>query len=197
MKKIGLSLRVEEHEYSNERRDAIDQSWYSFFRSCGFLPVLLPNDLELTKLLINDFRMDGVVLSGGNTLASLGGSAPERDALENWLIKNSIQTKLPLFGVCRGMQVIQSYFGVELKKITGHVNKSHDLNFLYEKIHVNSFHDFGSTKTVIDLNVDARASDNIIEAVSHINLPIKGIMWHPERDTTPSKINIDLFKAHF
>ena len=49
-----------------------------------------------------------MVLTGGNDLAALGGDAPERDATENALLDAAESRRLPVIGVCRGMQVIQA-----------------------------------------------------------------------------------------
>ena len=41
---------------------------------------------------------------------SYNGDAEKRDLLEKKLLKHAIKTKIPLVGVCRGMQIIQDFF---------------------------------------------------------------------------------------
>lgn len=46
----------------------------------------------------------------------------------------------------------------------------------------NSYHRYGARVTTAELAVTAVAEDGVIEAVAHRGLPIRGIMWHPERE---------------
>src|SRR4051794_1078732 len=112
-------MRVDVQENIKERRDAIDQRWHQFLNVCGFQPILLPNQ-ESSLELVRELDLQGILLTGGNSLSQLGGNAPERDALETSLVKYAIDTKKPLMGVCRGMQVIQNFFKVSLESIEGH-----------------------------------------------------------------------------
>jgi len=190
---VGLTLRVDVHSSINERRDAIDQRWYYFLKQCGLFPVLLPNFIDSIKL-ISELNLVGIVLTGGN---SIRGDAPERDALENNIMQYVIEKTIPLFGVCRGMQVIQSFYGAKLEKISNHVGVHHKVKFLDQSIEVNSYHDYGSYENISDFDIIAQSKDNIIEAIAHKSLPIKGVMWHPEREKEFSNTDIELFKHHF
>ncbi|HBN23303.1 MAG TPA: gamma-glutamyl-gamma-aminobutyrate hydrolase [Holosporales bacterium] len=196
MKQIALTMRVDEHGGVNERRDAIDQRWYDFLSACNATPILIPNSLSFIKNMCFE-KVSGIILTGGNSLQTLGGSAPERDNVETQLIDIAVERKLPLLGICRGMQVIQQYFGIDLYKVVGHVKIRHDLVYAGTSINVNSFHEWGTTETIDDLDVLARSDGNIIEAISHKTLPISAIMWHPEREETFSSVDITLFQEHF
>lgn len=189
-------MRVVMDSQWGERRDAIDQKWYSFLSICDIFPILLPNAYNMGSML-SSLPLSGVILSGGNSLNSMGGDAPEKDYCETRFLEVAIDHNLPVMGVCRGMQFIQDYFGVKLEKIENHAGSRHDIILDGEVRNVNSYHHYGSTHTTDCLEIVARASDNIIEAISHNTLPIQGIMWHPEREENYHKNDIALFKKHF
>ena len=48
--------------------------------------------------------------------------------LKKELLNLSIRKRIPLLGVCRGMQVINMYFGGNMKKIKGHMNTRHPVS---------------------------------------------------------------------
>ena len=55
-----------------------------------------------------------------------------------------MECKIPIIGVCRGMQIIQNYFGINLFKISGHIKVRHELYYEGKKINVNSYHNYGT-----------------------------------------------------
>jgi gamma-glutamyl-gamma-aminobutyrate hydrolase PuuD len=187
-------MRISTCPETNERRDCIDQRWFNFFHACNLFPILLPNNFTSLQALN---KLDGVVLTGGNSLSCFGGDASERDKLELKICGIAEKKSLPLLGVCRGMQIIQSYYSIELKKIPGHVQQRHNLNFQGKKINVNSYHDYGSKTSCAPLETLAASDDAVIKALRHESLPFLGIMWHPEREVSFSEIDIALFRKHF
>jgi putative glutamine amidotransferase len=122
-----------------------------------------------------------VILTGGGNLVGYGGDAPERDETELVLLRTAMERKLPLMGVCRGMQAIQHFVGVKLVAVSGHVTSSQTIAIDGRRETVNSYHDFGAHSSVPDLEVWATADDGVIKAVRHRGHRVEGIMWHPER----------------
>ena len=53
-----------------------------------------------------------------------------RDKTENYLLNFFISKNKPIFGICRGMQMINNYFGgnVEEKQGKKHVNNDHRIS---------------------------------------------------------------------
>lgn len=196
MRYIGVTMRVDIHSDISERRDALDQRWYRFLKKSNLFPILLPNCEDSFKL-IQKWPLQGILLTGGNSLVESGGNAPERDMFEINLLDCAIEKKIPILGVCRGMQIIQNYFGISLQPIVNHVAVRHKVNYKGVQLEVNSYHNHGTYDTVFKLNVVGVAKDKIIEAIEHISLPIKGIMWHPEREPVFTAHDKQIFKQHF
>ena len=191
-KKIGITLRIENIEKYNEKRDAISHDWVKFLKSSNSIPILIPNNLNNVRQFLDELKLDGFILSGGDNK----GDNIERDYTEKEIIEFSIEKKIPMFGVCRGMQVINDFFGGELNTVkdSSHVAKRHnilltDTNFQKllqsDKIEVNSFHNNIIKKESLGNNLQDFAiseKDNTVEGFFHKDLPIIGVMWHPERE---------------
>ena len=89
--------------------------------SAGGVPVFLPLDVN-PDLYIN--RLDGILMSGGADIhPNLYGEepAPEtykpeplRDEFETALLDAVCEYELPVAGICRGLQMINVYFGGNL-----------------------------------------------------------------------------------
>jgi len=197
MKIIGISQRVDVITEYSERRDAIDQKWLQLCHETGFIPLIIPNHSQTVLALLEQIKFEGFILTGGNNLQAYEGDALERDEVELILLNFAIQNQLPLLGVCRGMQLVQSFFGIPLFKTAGHVNTEHPVFGRNQKWKVNSFHNYGTTKTSSELDVVARAEDGIIESIKHKKYPIHGIMWHPERYSPFKLRDINFVKQIF
>jgi putative glutamine amidotransferase len=191
---IGLTQRVEALPDRHERRDCLDQAWSKLLLDAGFTPVILPNQPAHTETLVRALNLQGVILTGGNDLAGLPGAtnvARERDEFEGNLLTVCTAKRLPVLGVCRGMQMIVRHYGGELKRVENHVCHPHPIvprgvsMPTLPRAEVNSFHGFGVEADALPANliVAGLAPDGTVEAVVHRELPQWGIMWHPERPT--------------
>lgn len=198
---VLFSQRVDVIPSYRERRDCIDQRLVSFLSECGYLPVALPNNEVLIPEYLRIISPKAIVLTGGNSLEKYGGNAPERDKTDNFLIEYSINNDIPLIGICRGMQSILDYFGEDLVNITGHVAVRHSIrsndgkNAFFNR-EVNSFHNQGLYEVKNEnLSVLAKSEDGVLKAIVHRNNPIMGIMWHPERESSLSVLDVNLFRT--
>ena len=197
MKAVAITQRVSVVPAYGERRDCLDQAWTKFLAACGLLPVLLPNVTEAALALCELAGIGGLVLTGGNDLAVLGGDAPERDAVENALLDFAQRRRLPVLGVCRGMQVVQQRFAIPLCRVEGHVAQSQVIRIDGERKEVNSYHRFAAFDSRPPLEVWAVADDGVVKAVRHAAEPITGIMWHPERRAPFAPADVALFRQVF
>lgn len=192
--RIGVIPRVDRHEDRDEERDALDRKLSELLIDAGLLPFILP-----TRGAAEEYvdHLDGVVLSGGNDLASIPAPpgvevdvVPERDALERRMLELSVARSLPVFGICRGMQLMADAYGCALVPVEGHVARRHGLDLVGRdelgiggRDEVNSFHRFAvSPDGVADELVPlALADDGTIEAFRHREHHHAAVMWHPER----------------
>jgi len=147
---------------------------------------------------------DGLLLPGGADInprrygeentASLG-IDEERDEVELRLAAAFIAAGKPIFGICRGHQLINVALGGTLiQHIEGHaaingVDTVHSVrtakeSFLAgvygEHFHVNSSHHQALGRLGSGLSPVQWCGD-IIEAAAHATLPIYTVQWHPER----------------
>lgn len=199
---VAVTQRVLVDPVHGERRDALDQRWPVFLDACGLTAVPVPNNPRLAVAYVRRLEVCGVLLTGGNDLAVLGGDAPERDAAEIALLRLAADG-LPVLGICRGLQLTLDYFGARPAAVSGHVATRHELAFQGRARQVNSYHGYGVTAAAVSalpgqpLEVTAASSDGIVEAVRHRTLPIAGLMWHPERETPFDPADIALFRTFF
>ena len=181
--KIALyTQRVEIVKSYGERRDCADQNIPRFIRACGYLPVPAPNIPTLAEELIRQLNPAGIVLTGGNSLVKYGGDAPERDNKEKRILELALEYEIPVYGFCRGMQVILDYFGCTLEEVKGHAAVRHKVHGSIGMLSVNSFHNQACFNLHEPLETLACTEDGVIEAVCCEEKRILATMWHPERE---------------
>ena len=200
---IGISLRVVENTDYNEKRDALSHDLSQFFEKLGINPLLVPNTIKDISSFLEDMQVEGLFLSGGDNI----GDNQDRDETEQKIINYCLEKKIPLIGICRGMQVINAFFGggIETLENSKHVGDPHSVSlnknaaeFLHtNKLQVNSFHNNVIKQKNLGKNLEpfATANDNTIEGFYHTELPIIGVMWHPER--TPNEENVEIIRKIF
>lgn len=202
MIRVGLTQRVSVVETHGERRDCLDQKWTTLLEDLGYTPVVLPNSIEAVGEYLDALALDAVVLTSGNDLLSVDDPtepAPERDRFEHAVIEHAIDDGLPVLGVCRGLEVVNAYFGGDLTDVVDHVACTHGVELLDgedgldlpNRTDVNSYHDYGIEQSDVgdDLVVLGTAFDGTVELVTHESLPIWGMMWHPERESPSPSID--------
>ena len=133
-----------------------------------------------------------------------------RDEYELELFRRFAERGKPIFGICRGLQLVNVALGGTLRQhIEGHdqiegVDRIHGartdnslLHALYgERFSVNSAHHQAIDRLGTGLRAVAWADDGTIEAVRHGSLPVFAVQWHPERfDREGSALLEALFKS--
>jgi putative glutamine amidotransferase len=160
-------------------------------------------------------QMDGLLLTGGPDVAPefLNQPVPDpsviekdvnpdRDRWELDAIKKAIESGLPIFAICKGLQTLNVALGGTLHlDITGHNlpdQKTHDVQPLrsdrktrHRFGKVNSSHHQAINKLGAGLEVESWcATDDIVEQVKLRDYPFAlGVQYHPER----GKIYDELF----
>lgn len=154
-------------------------------------------------------QCDGLLLPGGGDVASWRyGQAdcgsyppnPEQDQAELALLERFARMKKPVLGICRGMQVINVFFGGTLiqdlpghNALDGDIDRLHGVctapSFLTEicgaRGVVNSSHHQAVDRLGAGLRAVQWAPDGVVEALCHETLPVWGVQWHPERRYGP------------
>lgn len=212
MKPILISARVTEEKSYAEKRSSLAFEYVELLTGIGYLPVPLPanaaaaNAAGASETVEAYFDLDpvGVLLTGGNTVdprlflgegskeaeelaGELSSIYPERDATEYALIRGALDRGLPVLGICRGMQILNCYFGGRVSyNWQGHVAQDHQLvseRFELNGEMTNSYHNDVITgrDLAAPLRALAHTADGIIEAFYHPEEPILGFQWHPER----------------
>ncbi|MBI3928074.1 MAG: type 1 glutamine amidotransferase [Armatimonadetes bacterium] len=182
MRRVGITQRVETVESYGERRDCLDQRWAELLAGLGCLPVPVPNRVD-ARAFVEQLNLEALLFTGGNDL----GAAPERDGTEAALLDEGCRRSLPIVGVCRGLQLVNSHFGGSLRKVAGHVATRHPLSSerAIFSIEVNSYHGYALDRLAPTLEALAWAPDGTVEAAVHREHPIVAVMWHPEREEQP------------
>lgn len=195
--RVAVSQRVDYFSDRDELRDAIDQRLLVLLESQGVIPFPVPNCLSAAGLgkWLETSNVDGVVLSGGNDI----GSQLCRDETERLLFKFGCQAKLPILGICRGMQFLNLMHSGSLRPIFNHAGTTHKItNQINGKTSIrNSFHNFGIDKLGQSLRVTHVSSDDEIEGIRHEFFNHVGIMWHPEREDEVDPDDISILRQVF
>ena len=191
MKRVALTMRVTEAHGHGEMRDSISHEWLTLTHDWDLTPFPVPNLLTSPGEYLDGIAPDILVLTGGDDL----GTTPARDQTERRLLEHAIAAGVPVLGVCRGMQLINDYFGGNLAAIEGHVARPHEIvpargwedHYVPGTI-VNSFHALAIAGDGLGEDLAALAFDKSghIEALHHKTLPLAAVMWHPERAQAPA-----------
>jgi len=211
---IAVSMRTTETPEYRDLRDAISHDWIRLLDEMGVTPILVPNALRDPSTLLSQCDVRGLLLTGGDNLGPLAGEAangaarPARDRTEAALLDASLARGLPVFGVCRGLQVINVYFGGgllrELTPWGSHVNNQHAVQLTdswagqfssRKSVTTNSFHAHGVTLRELAPRLKAFAVANtVVEGLRHDTLPVFAVQWHPERNNPASDLDRALLK---
>lgn len=203
--RVGITQRVELVAAYGERRDCLDQQWFCFLEALGYTPIPIPNRLLDTAKWADSMAVEALVLTGGNDLSNLPNAknpSPERDSAEAALLAWAYETEIPVIGVCRGLQVINTWLGGTLVPVANHTAVRHPIVVGAEAIccfrqfvEVNSYHNWGVAAEGLarGLIPQCFSTEGHVEALLHNRLAWAGIMWHPERESTFSDADSRLF----
>lgn len=198
------------------RRYLLSEKYVRGIEAAGGIPLILPPQAEVHSLVD---VVDGILFSGGSDIApnrfgdatvheSTYGIDPERDQFELDLFAAAFERGTPIFGICRGIQVInvalggtlfqdlptqhpgavavghrQHERGIEDSGIGHDVVGAPDLAPLFDGhgIGVNSFHHQAIRDLAPGLRPVAYSPDGVIEAVVAADgRDLFAVQWHPE-----------------
>jgi len=209
MRNILVTQHLFENSSYPETREGLDINWSKFLFSCGFFPI--PISIKLSPdLYFDKFKPAGILLTGGNDLSRFSPDnslSKMRDQLEIKIIRLALTHKLPILGVCRGMQILANYFEFPIEALSGHVGKEHSISvdektklgqFLAPDLKVNSYHNYCIKAVKGPFKVSAKCpKDKSIEAFESETYKICALMWHPEREKPFNEAVINLIREFF
>ena len=67
---IAVTQRITIDDSSGEIRDSLDQGWLGFLIKCGYIPILLPNNVQLVEKIFSQIAINKILLSGGGDIKS-------------------------------------------------------------------------------------------------------------------------------
>lgn len=209
---IGITPSIEE----NETMYTVHRAHCQALSDAGGVPLILPFAFgSLLKQFVQ--LIDGLYLTGGYDIdphyfneephPSLGKVNPLRDQFEIALVHAMLAQKKPIFGICRGSQIINVALGgtmyqdllaekgsrlIQHKQYrdlqySSHAVKVEKSSLLYhivkeETIYVNSNHHQANDVLGVNLLTAAVSEDGVIEAIERKGEPfVLGVQWHPER----------------
>lgn len=157
--------------------------------------------------------VDPALYGGDPSEPHLGQTFPVADRAQIAAVRHAVGERLPVIGICRGMQLVNVALGGDLiqhLELPGHV-KPHDhadsmidhrveveqdslLARLTGSTHltVRSSHHQAVHEPAAGLRVVARADDGTIEAVEHESAPVWCVQWHPEEEGSRGTVLTDL-----
>ena len=195
--------------------DYIALDYANAVEKAGGIPVLIPNCKDTETMLPLIDKIDGLLLSGGSDVdpelygepvkrGKCGPVFPRRDFQEVALLKKAYERKIPVFGICRGVQLMNVGFGGTMyqdlpsEKGTVHsVNvypRNHAVHEVTlkeglirdilgeERIATNTYHHQAVKDICPNGTVVGTADDGVVEAMEFSGgHPFTiGVQWHPE-----------------
>jgi para-aminobenzoate synthetase component 2 len=172
--------------------DSFTYNLVQYIGEMGFDTSVIRNDVMSVDEL-QDMNPDKIVLSPGPGYPDEAGVTLE--------VIGAFAGKVPIFGVCLGMQAIAQAFGgsiIPAKTLVHGKNTKidHDNRTIFSNI-VNPFHGGRYHSLVMDANtvpscleISARTRDGEIMAIRHQEYPLEGVQFHPESILTESGYQI-------
>ena len=211
--RIGLTCStMDEKEGGGVRRLQVPEPYVRRVEEAGGLALLLPvTDPERVAEVLD--LVDGVLVIGGDDVdpafygepahARLGPVDRARDLFEMEVVRRAAGSRVPTFGVCRGVQVMNVALGGTLHQhlpedvpacLThgGRYDEAHEVTVAAGSrlaaivgagvLSVNSHHHQAIERPAPGLVISASAPDGVVEAAELPGHPfLVGVQWHPER----------------
>lgn len=196
--------------------NSLNYTYIEAVEKSGGIPIVIPNLNNTDSIGRILERIDGIIFTGGEDISPLlFNEEPtrqttqisyKRDKMEMELFKLAYEKRIPILGICRGIQLINVALGGDLyQDINTQIDNSHghmssyDIGggyhslkiykdthlfnvFKEEKIVVNSQHHQSVRSLGRDLRVNSISPDGVIEGIesSQDKNFLLGVQFHPE-----------------
>ncbi|MBI4864393.1 MAG: gamma-glutamyl-gamma-aminobutyrate hydrolase family protein [Candidatus Riflebacteria bacterium] len=211
----------------------INSPYVDQVRRAGGVPLYLPYSDDPDDLAALLDRTDGLLLSGGKDMdptwfdeephPACERILPDRTAADVGLTRLAVKRRMPILGICLGLQTLTVALGGSLfqdipsqcpSEVKHRQAESERMQFAHPvtivegslldrvvgrtDLEVNSMHHQAANRIGRDLVVTARAPDGVVEALEHPGLPFcLAVQWHPEdlQEHPPHRALFDAFVA--
>lgn len=215
----------------DEEKDSVWMvpGYLSGIEEAGGLPVILPFTAKEEELEEAAGLCGGFLFTGGHDVdpsvygeerkPSCGASCDVRDRMEKSLFRRALEENKPVFGICRGIQMINALLGGTLYqdlpteypcRVDHHMHPPYDRaahqvrivpdtplsHWLgQERIGVNSYHHQAVRELGDGLKPMAYSEDGLVEAVYMPEQKfVAAVQWHPEFNYQKEETSKILFK---
>ena len=225
---IGIPSTQDKNEPPKYLR--MNKQYVRAVSAAGGNPIILPCLQDSEQIREMAELVDGLLLSGGADFdpllfgeephPQLGRIDPERDFYEKQITEFFLATGKPIFGICRGLQLLNSLLGgniyQDITAVCGgdllkhkqdaplwypthsvRVEKNSKLINVFKEgtARVNSFHHQAIDELASDFRATIFSPDGLIEGIEYEKETfIVGVQWHPEHLWERDTQQLDLFK---
>jgi putative glutamine amidotransferase len=225
--RIGITMRLD----LETNRFYIGRDYSEALESFGAIPSHI-SLISKTEYIVETLKtLDGILLPGSNSdvdpliygeepLPKLGQIVPEKDETDLLVLGEAEKLKMPVLGICFGMQVLNVFHGGTLiQDIESQIENSlkheqgkpiwrnsHSLEIKESKffpslittdeVKVNSSHHQAIKKVGKNLMVTSFAKDGVIESIEDTRDDrfVFGVQWHPELSWKFDSLSENIFK---
>ena len=217
MKKPLIGITAFRHRQGTLPRAALNQTYITAVQKAGGIPVLIPVGIPEDHFDDLFARLDGIIFTGGVDIVPGRYNAPMhptvtevdplRDEMEIAMLQRLVKTEMPIFAICRGIEVINVALGGTLythisdqlpnalhhpnygdlpRTLLAHsvqVESGSRLDDILgsSTVWVNSLHHQGVRDLAPGLRATAFAPDGLVEGLEIIDHPYGvAVQWHPE-----------------
>lgn len=221
---VGITTYQSLHD---SRRVHVSRAYHEALRRAGARPILIPpGETDLAGLfdLVDAIMLTGggdvdPELSGAGDHPAVYGVERERDEVEIAMTRAALEREMPIFAICRGMQVVNVALGgtlhAHLPDVNGHslAHRTDPPGHLFHEVEVDaqsvvarsmeatmvspaSWHHQAVDRLGSGLRVTATAADGTIEAVELDGYRyMAATQWHPEISAHEDPTQQSLFDA--
>lgn len=214
MSKPVIGLVAAEDPRIAPDKHMVNTAYLQALIAAGATPLVIPVDGDADRATEYLPLLDGLLVPGGEDVTpSFYGQAPvpqvvytyaEKDRMDLALVRMAAEAGLPVFGICRGLQVINVCFGGTLiqdlpSQRPGSLVHTSDkdaprthgarlvpgslMDRLLggEPLTVNTYHHQAVDILAPGFSITAYGEDGVVEAIEDEARNIYAVQWHPER----------------